>query len=56
MHASRVVATARLLWIVALWAVRVFIIAPVNLISWGAGSLADYVAYKRALRKPGPNP
>jgi Protein of unknown function (DUF4236) len=50
------VAVARLLWLVALWAVRVFVIAPVNLISWGAGSFADYIAYKRAIRRPGPRP
>lgn len=50
------VTMAQLLWVITVWAVRILVIAPVNLISWGAGSLADYIAYRRALRKPGPNP
>src|SRR5215469_5095729 len=37
---------ARVLWEIAAWFVRIFIIAPFNLVSWGAQSLADYVAYQ----------
>lgn len=47
---------ARVLWEGAVWFVRIFIIAPFNLLCWLAQSLADYVVYQitnwRSTRRP----
>lgn len=40
----------QLLWVLALWIVRIGVIAPVNLLVWVFHTGKDYIAYRRALR------
>jgi hypothetical protein len=41
---------AQVAFILAIWGVRIFIIAPYNMACWAVQTLIDYVAYRRSLK------
>lgn len=45
---------AQVAYLLAVWVVRLFIIAPFNLVVWAVQTLRDYVAYRRSLKNNDP--